>query len=352
MSDFIDKLLPAPVNGGFKMDGYWVWCGSPIKGEDGKYHLFSSRWPDCYPMHPGWLFHSEIVRATAEAPEGPYEFQEVVLGRREEHYFDGKAVHNPAIRKFGDTYYLFYTGATYCFPPPEAGENHPQHGDLLYSEVWCNKRVGIATSKSLLGPWKRPDAPIVQVRSGKWDSAIISNPAPWIMPDGKTYVLYKSCERKCAEHAKPGRYAHMPFKLGMLYADQPEGPYTRLSEDPVFPAPGQQGDVEDPFMWHDGEQFNIIMKDMDGTLCGEKHAGIHVTSKDPANWDLSNCTLAYSRNLLWDDGQVRKMGNMERPALLMNEDGMPTHLFAATADGTGGFQADHTWNAVVPMKLD
>ena len=27
------------------MDGYWVWDGSTIRGEDGRYHLFASRWP-------------------------------------------------------------------------------------------------------------------------------------------------------------------------------------------------------------------------------------------------------------------------------------------------------------------
>jgi len=26
----------APKAGGFRMDGYWVWCGSVIKSDDGK----------------------------------------------------------------------------------------------------------------------------------------------------------------------------------------------------------------------------------------------------------------------------------------------------------------------------
>jgi hypothetical protein len=33
--DFHSRLLPAPSKGGFRLDGYWVWCGSVIKGEDG-----------------------------------------------------------------------------------------------------------------------------------------------------------------------------------------------------------------------------------------------------------------------------------------------------------------------------
>ena len=31
---FSDRLLPAPVGGGFSMEGYWVWCGSVLRGED------------------------------------------------------------------------------------------------------------------------------------------------------------------------------------------------------------------------------------------------------------------------------------------------------------------------------
>ncbi len=33
---FIDKLQPAPVNGGFAIDSMWIWGSSVIKGEDGK----------------------------------------------------------------------------------------------------------------------------------------------------------------------------------------------------------------------------------------------------------------------------------------------------------------------------
>ena len=28
----------------FRQDGYYVWCTSVVKGEDGKYHMFYSRW--------------------------------------------------------------------------------------------------------------------------------------------------------------------------------------------------------------------------------------------------------------------------------------------------------------------
>lgn len=33
-----EHILPTSEDYGFGMDGYWLWCGSAIKGEDGLYH--------------------------------------------------------------------------------------------------------------------------------------------------------------------------------------------------------------------------------------------------------------------------------------------------------------------------
>ena len=84
---FAQKLTVSPRNGGFRMQDYWVWCGSAIQGEDGRYHLFASRWSKKYLMHPGWTFHSEVVRASSPTPEGPYTFEEVVFRPRESRFF-------------------------------------------------------------------------------------------------------------------------------------------------------------------------------------------------------------------------------------------------------------------------
>ena len=35
---FIDRILPAPVGGGYQDPDYWIWGSSVIKGEDGKYN--------------------------------------------------------------------------------------------------------------------------------------------------------------------------------------------------------------------------------------------------------------------------------------------------------------------------
>ena len=60
---------------------------------------------------------------------------------------------------------------------------------------------------------------------------------------------------------------------------------------------------------------------------------------------------AYSRKVKFDDGNEAVMGSLERPQLLFASDGTPKALFAATADGPGGFEnAGNTWNLCIPFK--
>ncbi|MEC0231408.1 glycoside hydrolase family protein [Paenibacillus alba] len=330
-------LLPAPLQGGFRMEGYWVWCGSCVKGEDGRFHLFASRWPKALPMHPGWLVQSEIVRAVSDHPEGPYTFQEVVLPARGAEYWDGRSTHNPQIVKHGGKYLLFYMGSTHPLKEPVAGDGYGLD-DPRCIVARANKRIGLAVSDSVTGPWERRDAPILATRPGKFDSFLTSNPAPCIREDGSVLLIYKA--RKYEGHV------HGKMTFGAAHADHYEGPYRVLSENPLFPPDVH---LEDPFVWQTPEGYELLAKDMEGNLCGEKYGGIHAYSADGLNWEIGKEPLAYSRSVLWDDGIVRQMGNLERPFLLFQE-GKPTHLFAATSNGTNGFHdATETWNMVIPI---
>ena len=151
---FLSRLQPAVVGGGFELPDYWVWCGAPIRGEDGRYHLFASRVPKEVIFHPHWLFRSEIARAEADTPVGPYRFAEVALPPRGGDFFDARSTHNPHIRKVGDTYLLLYMGTNYDGPTPSP-EKPEVWRSPRYLATWARKRIGLATSQSVRGPWKR-----------------------------------------------------------------------------------------------------------------------------------------------------------------------------------------------------
>lgn len=336
-----ENLLPAPKNGGFKMDGYYIWCGSVVQGEDGKYHMFASRWPKEYGFAAQWLFNCEIVRAVSETPEGPYTFAEVIFERRERSYFDALNQHNPSVKYWNGTYYLYYFGTTYGGPIPAVGEKISQERDV---EVWNRKRIGLATSKSIFGPWERPDAPLLEPRApGHWDCTITTNPSAAILPDGATYMIYKSRE-----------YAGSTLQLGVARAPRPEGPYTRLQEEPIFQFENPDFQVEDPFLWWEDGKFHILIKDDfkndSGGVTGDWGAGIYATNTDCLYWDISNDPKAYTRDVLWDDGTRTVQANIERPNLLFH-DGKPTHLFLATGNGTQPWDFEgNTWSMVIPLK--
>lgn len=345
-----DYMLPAPLGSGFSMDGYWIWDGSVIKGEDNRYHMFASRWPQKFPMHPGWLIASEVVRASCDTPDGTYQFEEVVLPARGPQYWDGRATHNPQITKIGSKYVLYYTGMTHPFNEPELPLSYHDPRVLISRS---NKRTGIAVSDSIFGPWHRFDKPLIDTRPDKYDNFLISNATPCCCPDGRMLVIYKSLEYMetpfdCPQDYKKTVHKGMQ-KLGAAIADRFDGDYTQNRSDlPII-----DHDVEDPFIWHDTDGFNMMAKDMNGQFCGEVMGGIHGLSSDGLRWEFKKNNLFYSRKILWSDGITREMGNLDRPFILF-EDGKPTYVFFATSDGTNGMgfeNATKTWNMVVPLKF-
>ncbi len=332
---FFERIQPVPRHGGFRMENYWVWCGSVIADQSGKYHMFASRWPKALPMFAGYIVTSEIVRAVADTPEGPYQYAETVLPCSSSDAWDGRMAHNPTIHKYGDTYFLYYIGSTYSGEIP-GGQIDPSQ-TAQCQESYSNIRIGLATAQSLEGPWTVLNHPILEPRPGKWDGTVVTNPAPCIHPDGRVLMFYRS-------NTPNG------LRLGLAGADHPLGPYRRFSDDPVLRVSGDNH-VEDPFVWWNNDHYEMLAKDIKGGLTSEVNAGAHFLSSDGLNWTLASPPKAYSRTITYTDGETIELGSVERPQILFDTDGLPLCLFAATADGPGGFrQAINTWNMAIPLK--
>ena len=176
------------------------------------------------------------------------------------------------------------------------------------------------------------DGEVVSAYIFKPTTTTSANPAPCVLPDGRIYLYYRS-------------NTPIGLRIGLAAADKPEGPYRRLSPEPVL----EGFNVEDPFAWHDGKEFHIWAKDMEGTITGELHAGAHFVSADGIRWTYRE--KAYSRSIRNRNGEMIHLGCLERPQLLFDENGEPEYLFAAAADGPGGFRnAFNTWNIAVALN--
>lgn len=313
-----------------EMDDYFVWDCSVIYAE-GKYHMFSSRWKKEYGFGWNWLYNSEIIQSVSDKPEGPYKFLRVVLPRRGRQYFDGMNTHNTCIKYYNGKYYLYYMGTTYDDESPTTGFP-PKERNL---EVWNSKRIGLAVADSIYGEFVRKDKPILLPRDeSHWDCTVTTNPTVAILPSGKTYMIYKSRKSEGAT-----------LKLGVAVADCPEGEYKRLSDRPIFDFDNPDLHIEDPFLWYDNKRkkFCLLVKDdsKNGSygITGEWGSGFYAESDDCVNFVIPENPKVFSRTVTWKDGKVTTQGNMERVSLLFDENGTPTHMFNASADGcygTGG----------------
>jgi hypothetical protein len=330
MKSISERLLPAPINGGFRMKDYWIWCGSVIKAE-GKYHMFASRWSKKVTFSPYWVTNSEIVRAEADKPEGPYLFKEIVLEARGEEYWDGKMTHNPVIRKFSNYYVLYYTGTTYNGDMPNEN-NKIDNQSPLKIQAHKGERIGMAYSKSIFGPWTRLDSPIIDVVPNTWEKFLVSNPAPFLGADGRIYVMYKGVT-ELGIHS-----------MGMVVADDFRGPYTRLSKKPYDVFNG----CEDACVWYEDAEYHALALDHNRKYSNKEI--LYFTSKDLINWELKGQQPAISKNILFEDGKVRHRMLTERPQIFLNENGKSSFIFLATS--IKNEDEHNTWNMVIPLKIE
>ncbi|MBQ7794684.1 MAG: glycoside hydrolase family protein [Clostridia bacterium] len=328
-----------------KMDGYFVWDCSVIKAK-GKYHMFSSRWKTEYGFG-SWLFNSEIIHSVSDTPEGPYIFKNVALPRRGREYFDGMNTHNTCIKEYNGKYYLYYMGTTYGGEIP-TGDNMDEALFKSYSlETWNRKRIGLAVADDIDGEFKRLDEPLLLPRDcSKWDCTCTTNPSVVIRPDGKTYMIYKS-----------RRAVGTALRLGIAVADAPDGKFERLTENPILELDDKDKHIEDPFLWYDEKRnkFCMIAKDdpKNGSkgITGEWGAGFYAESDDCINFTIGDMPKVYSRHVKWADGTESIQGNLERPSLVFDEDGKPTHIFCATGMAERPYEFNSE-TSVICMKLE
>lgn len=322
--DLFSRVQPLPAENRFALEGYHVWCGAPVKGPDGKYHLFYSRWPKSVGFAPGWAIHSEIAYAVADKPEGPYRHVNVALPPRPlnpktgQKYWDGDVTHNPNVFFANGKFCLYYMG---------------NYGDKkTYPTHRNHQRIGVAIASNPQGPWQRFDEPIVTISddSKAFDSLCVTNPAACLRPDGGVLLIYKAVQ------IEAGKIMGGKVRYGAALARAPEGPYVKQKGN-IFEA--EKGSkhwmlAEDPFLWHSksyGNRYYAIARDVVGTFSGEEGGICLFYSADGLQWTAATHPKVLGNQLRLADGS--NCGRIERPALLFDHD-EPVLLFGAL-DGYG-----------------
>lgn len=317
------RVRPLPAANRFAEPGWFVWCGAPVPGDDGRYHLYYSRWPVGTGFAPGWAIHSEIAYAVADHPAGPYHHVNIALparginpatGRK---YWDGDVTHNPNVFHHDGKYYLYHMGNH------GDGKSYPRHRN--------NQRIGLAVADRPEGPWKRFDAPIIDVSADRsaFDSLCVTNPAACVRPDGRVLLIYKAVQ------FIEGKEMGGNVRYGAATAEDPRGPYVK-QPGRIFEAdpPGAHWMVaEDPFVWFSekyGNRYYAVTRDVVGTFTGAKDGICLFESADGMNWNPAAHPKVLAGRFTMEGG-APSPSKLERPALLIVDD-EPLYLFGA-ADG-------------------
>ncbi|TWU50604.1 Glycosyl hydrolases family 43 [Rubripirellula tenax] len=299
-SDFVKSLVPGP----FILpspEGTWTWCMAPIYDEAGKVHVFNS----IIPLKGGnWKTKSKISHWVADKPEGPYTLLGDVFASDEASY------HNPQISKVGDTFVLVFL--------------LNRHSD----ENGSKQEVGIATAKSLMGPWtESPHNPILKATKRNGQHA--SNPTLVVAPDGQYRIYHKTMIKKDGENLR---------EISLATSDNLEGPYIVSDTSPVITYADKGIDIEDPYAFFYDGMYYMIVEDRQGVknmlegeqeekpLRGGYRPGLIFQSKDGVDWGTP--MVGYQTNKSYFGHELARS---ERPHILW-KDGEPDYLFLACHD--------------------
>jgi hypothetical protein len=291
----IDYFLPTPIRGRLTKDVWGApnvlprdprngledttmkqWCywdGQIIKGPEGKYHLFASRW-DQSRGHGGWG-GSAAVHSVSDKPIGPY------LDK-------GTA-----------------------WPDNQSGKGHNVTAlvlpDKSYAVVVSETRPGdVFVSKSLDGPWKQLGSIQVDANGFEARDGRMSNVSMMVRPDGRYEIVARSG-------------AIMISANGIL------GPYKLQGRSVYLNMPGlPTRNLEDPVVWFSGGMYHIVVN------CWSERKAFHLTSPDGIN-NWTNRGLAYDPTtdfIRYTDGTVNHWDKIERPGVLLEKGHVAYFTFA------------------------
>lgn len=291
----IDYFLPMPIHGRLTTNAWGAanvlprdkengledvmikqWCywdGQIIKGPEGKYHMFASRW-DQARGHNGW-FGSTALSAVSEQPTGPYADKGL------------------------------------CWPEDQKGKGHNVTAltlpDGRYAVVVSETRPGeVFVSKSLDGPWEHLGKILVDTNGFKARLARMSNVSLMVRPDGGFEIVPRSGAILISTNDILG-----PYKI--------QGPsiYPQIAGLPLR-------NLEDPVVWHSGGLYHIVVNSW------SDRKAYHLTSPDGiANWTFRGIAYDPATDFLrYTDGTVNHWNNIERPGVFIENGHVAFFTFA------------------------
>jgi len=307
---------------------YYIWGLSVIKWND-EYHAYYSRWNKKHTFN-GWLTNCEIVHATSSKPEGPFNFENVVLQDKNVSGWDFNNAHNPYAIVADGKICLYYISNDIkaAFDKSKSNASYPDSTWFVKNrtQIRNSQRIGVAIANQPSGPFIRSEKPAVQPDSINFKNIAVN---PSVVYRNNTYTMIMKGDDL--------RYKQW-FRIQLVgNATQPEGPF-RFEKKPVY----AEAQTEDACLWFDEVMNKYYM------VChviGKSELALF-NSENGLDWQPDERAVFMKKEFTLSDGTIWKPKRVERPFVLTNEKGQPIMLYVAVADKNG------TGNIALPIHYE
>ena len=265
-------VIPRYTDNGIENNKWSYWGGNIIQGDDGQYNMYVCGWLESSPKgHATWP-ESTVFHAVSDNSFGPFIVKDTI----------GKG-HNPEVFKLKDGRYVLYViDGNYIADGPN-------------------------------GPWKYGEFELLDR-----DRRLI---------EGNSNFTFAQRE--------DGSYLMICRGGGQWISENGISPYnqvtgTRLDSTgmiiPVRAYPQRPGRFEDPVVWRDNVQFNLIVNDWYGRIA------VYGRSKDGINWKIESGEAYLPGVSIHQDGTVEGWWKYERLKIFQDKYGRATQGNFAVID--------------------
>jgi len=311
MSDFSGLEYVGPMISDPRYD---FWCTSVIEN-DGKFHLFTARWDTRMTFYPAWHNICEIAYYVSDKIDGTY--KEVGVIWNSANLPKGyTAPHNVQVSEFEGKFVMI-------FIVQEKGAAGPITGGIGIQKVM------MATSDKIDGDWILQGDRGVVVEDGNK----ATNPA--FLKYGDEYRIYYKREAY-------GKSSFNNVTYMLAVSDKLTGPYIKQGQ--VLDNPGV---IEDATIFYSHDKLLMVVQDFMSHVSGAGY-GVVYDSADGRSFAKNSAQVAFGT--LQNHISLPKGWNythttshqMERPNIVVDEDGVPTHIIGTcrtSVDGVGNSHA-------------